>query len=120
MTKDWCILTNRMGVDIRSPSDGDLQFALRELWDSSDSEHPNALLRLGCSTGRMCVLEVYGSGTIIFSQWVDLDFEVELVPERRRANVSIVDALRLWRSLRQGDLSTIEGEGWEQRAVHAR
>jgi len=84
-----------MGVDICSPSDEDLQFALRELWDSADSEHPNSWLRLFCSTDRMCVLDVYRGGTIIFGQWVDLDFEEELAPERRRANVSIVDALRL-------------------------
>lgn len=102
-----------MGVDIRSPSDEDLQSALKEVWSVSDSEHPNAWLRFGCEAGRMYMLDVYEGGTVIFSQWADADFEKELAPEGRRANVSIENALRLWRALRQGDLSTIVGEGWE-------
>jgi hypothetical protein len=102
-----------MGVDIRSPSDEDLQLALREIWSFSDSEHPNSWLRFGFESGQMYMLDVYEGGTVIFSQWADPDFENEMTPERKLTNVSIQVALGLWRSLRDGNLSTIVGEDWE-------
>lgn len=61
----------------------------------------------------MYVLDVYDTGTVIFSQWEDSDYEKELAPERRRANITFENTLRLWRALRQGDISPVVGEGWE-------
>jgi len=112
MTDRWCILTTRMGTDVREPTDAELKDALAEVFSTVDVEHPNAWLRIGLSDGTMFVLDVYRGGTIIFNQWADSDFEEELAPPSKLAEVPVEDALRLWRSLLRGDVGAVRAEPW--------
>lgn len=112
MSNSWCILTTRMGADIRSPSDEELQTILKEVLSATDQEHPNSWLRFGYDTGPMFLLDVYIDGTILFGQWLDTDYDKEFAPEGRLERVSFDDALRLWRALQRGDLDTIRCQEW--------
>ena len=109
----WCILTTRLGKDVREPTDADLKDALVEVLSTADVEHPNAWLSLGLGDGTMYVLDVCGAGTIMFNQWADADFEEELAPPTKLADVSIEDAQRLWRSLLRRDVEAVRCEAWQ-------
>lgn len=73
--------------------DGDLHLALKEAWGIADGEHLNSWLRFGCEDGRMYVLDIYKSGTVVFSLWADGDFKKELARERGRTNISFENTL---------------------------
>lgn len=78
MSNQWCVLTTRMGADIREPTDAHLHAALEDVFASDDAEHPNSCLRIGSDEGPMFVLDVYSAGRIVFKQWADVDFNEEL------------------------------------------
>jgi hypothetical protein len=109
VSNQWCILTTRMGRDIREPTDADLERALTDVFSGHDPEHPNAWLRLGRDEGPMFVLEVYESRTVLFEQWVDADFDSSLAPKVALTEVHLEVALELWRSLRRGDVDAVRG-----------
>jgi hypothetical protein len=77
-------LTTRYGQGHEPPSDADLEAALREVYfenlssltEADYQEHPNAWLTYGEQTGQKWTtftLDVYRSGTIIFSKMDDQD-----------------------------------------------
>ena len=114
VSDQWCILTTRMGRDIRQPTDADLERALTEVFCAHDPEHPNAWLRLGRDEGPMFVLDVYDSRKIVFEQWADPDFDSSLAPQIALTEVHPEVALELWRSLRRGDVDAVRGAASEQ------
>ncbi|MDH4611358.1 hypothetical protein [Pseudomonas sp. BN102] len=101
-----------MGEDIPSPTDEQLQATLKDVFSSSDGEHPNAWLCLGQDAGPMFILDIYSSGLVVFGQWADPDYEEELAPESRLNGVSFEVASMLWQALRSGDLATIQKQPW--------
>jgi len=106
----WCILTTRMGADIREPTDAQLRAALEDVFASDDDEHPNACLRLGSDGGPMFVLDVYGAQRILFEQWADADFDDELAPPTVLKDVQLDVAMTLWRALRDRDIAAVRGK----------
>ena len=107
MSDQWCILTTRMGRDIREPTDAELEQALKDVFSVHDPEHPNTWLRQGRDAGPMFVLDVYQSRRILFEQWADGDFESSLAPQVALSDVLPEVALELWRSLRRGDIDAV-------------
>lgn len=112
MEGGWWILTTRWGVDIVSPTTAQLQGALEEVFSAKDPEHPNSWLRFGRDNGPMFVLDVYEGGTVVFEEWADTEFELELASPRQLTGATQAIALRLWQLLRQGDLPAIRATDW--------
>ena len=88
MEDGWWVLTTRWSVDIASPSTAHLQGALEEVFAAKDPEHPNSWLRFGRDNGPMFVLDVNESGTVVFEEWADTEFELELAPPRQLTDVT--------------------------------
>lgn len=117
----WVILSSRYGGDTRDPTTEQLHRALADVYhenipsmtESDYAEHPNAYLRCGFDDGPMYVLNVYRSGTVYFSQWLDADYESELEPERERTNVSEGEARRLWELLAAGEIGDVKASAWD-------
>lgn len=107
MPTQWCILTTRMGADVREPTDAQLRAALEDVFASDDEEHPNAWLRLGSDDGPMFVLDVYGTKQIVFEQWADTDFDNESAPPMSLRHVQLEVAMTLWRTLRDRDVDAV-------------
>lgn len=107
MLNQWCILTTRMGADVREPTDAQLRATLEDVFASDDDEHPNAWLRLGSDDGPMFVLDVYGSKQIVFEQWADTEFDNQLVSPTTLSDVQLEVAMGLWRALRNRDIDAV-------------
>jgi hypothetical protein len=107
MANQWCVLTTRMGADVREPTYADLRAALEDVFTSVDDEHPNTSLRLGADTGPMFVLSVYSSKRVVFEQWADADFDVELAPPIILTDVRQEVSVMLWQALRNGDIDAV-------------
>ena len=120
MTQAFLILSRRYGGDVRDPTDGDLQSALREVFvedhpDLSDAdyeEHPSAFLRVGMEDGTMYVLYASRGGELTLEQWADSDFEAESAAPTYLHRATSETALGLWRAAKAGDLAAIRVHEW--------
>ena len=84
MSESFLILSRRFGGDIRDPSDGDLEDALKQVFIE---DHP---------------------------QLTEADYEDELVPALHLHRVTFDDALRLWKLARDKNISGLRQEPWVQ------
>ena len=120
MDSGWLILTRRYGADVRDPSDTDLAAAVDELFvenlpgmtEGDYAEH-GASLRYGFDDGPMYVIAVGRSGTVVFEEWADQDYEEELVPPRTAQGCSQTDALHRWTLLARGDVDGLRALPWD-------
>lgn len=120
MEGNWFILTTRFGSDIRSPSEAQLRAALDEVFIENHpkmtkgdyEEHPNAFLRFGKDSGPMFVVYVNREREVVFEQWADADYETELAPPGRLTSVSFGQAVELWSSARQADVTALQRHPW--------
>jgi hypothetical protein len=116
-------LTTRFGSGGQNPSPTDLESALRELYEevnpdcteSDYREHPNAWLDFGFQNGEkwsVCTLDVYRSGTILFTRWDDQDDD-DPEFEKKIESVPFDKACALWNMLARGDIDGINNEDWD-------
>ena len=108
MADPWCILTTRMGADIREPTDAQLRAALQDVYASDDDEHPDAWVRLGEDDGPLFVVAVHSSRRVEFTQWADADYENELAPQVTSRDVPSDVVLAPWRALRDRDVDAVQ------------
>ncbi len=94
----WSNLYFCFGNCIASPSDDDLQSALKELFSSRNSEHPDAWLECGVEGGPLESLSIFSSGYAIHTKFSDADMSEEL-SSRRIEGVTEKSALGLWQEL---------------------
>ena|SRR5579885_1296580 len=108
--KQWVVLTERYGEDIRHPSDRELAQAIDELF-SEDSkgmteggcaEHPNACLRYGSDDGPVFVVEVNRNKAVTLAKYADQDDIDPLV--EATFNMDKGTILSLWRHLAKGEI----------------
>lgn len=102
---DWVNLTNYLGESIPSPSEKQLATALRELFDSRDSEHPDAWIDCGSDDGPLHNISIFNSGYAIYTKYADADMSEEL-EEIEIENIDAESGLTLWLDLIAGKVPT--------------
>lgn len=95
---EWTNLTGCFGTGVSNPSDEDLRKALKELFQSHDSEHPDAWIESGSASGPLYSLTIYGSGYAIYTKYSDVDMTEEL-ENKKIENVSEDSAFELWKAV---------------------
>ena len=115
MYKPWVILTRRYGDDVCNPTAGQLADAVSELYHETtpDAEHGSVFLRYGSDDGPMFVLDVDRLHQVVFEEWADQDFEVELAPSRKIRDVSEIQACQLLGLLADGQIDLVRSQSWE-------
>lgn len=121
MYEPWVILTRRYGEDVRSPTTQQLADAVSEVYHETIpgmtlafyAEHGSALLRYGYDEGPMFVLYVDRLHQVVFEEWADQDYEVELAPARKMRDVSEVLACELLGWLADGQIDWLRSQHWE-------
>ena len=94
----WTTLTTIHGKTIPSPDESAMTDALRELFQSGTTEHPDCWLEKGSDDGPMDVLSIYSSGYAIHTQYTDADMIDENF-SKRIDGIDATKALKLWKEL---------------------
>ena len=111
-TSNWTILTNRLGVDLRDPTQSSVEAAIQDLHEHhGDAEHASLTLRQGSDDGPLRVLELFSNGTMIYAHYSDSDFET-LISEKRAELLGVFDLTRRLEYLRSGDVPSLDSCQW--------
>ncbi|MEM7430563.1 MAG: hypothetical protein AAF351_01360 [Pseudomonadota bacterium] len=102
---DWVNLTNFLGESIPNPSEKQLATALRELFESRDSEHPDAWIDCGSEGGALHNISIFYSGYAIYTRYADADMSEEL-EEIEIKNIDQTGGRKLWLDLIAGNAPT--------------
>lgn len=121
MADHWCNIESRFGeVEAASPptdreiaevvahvlDDAALRRRDRTLEEGYLEEHPNAWMEMEDDEGATYVLDLYRTGELQFTRYGD-DPEVEEFRHVKQG-VSVAEATRLWRLLRDGRVAEVE------------
>jgi hypothetical protein len=99
---DWIKLVTRTGQTVTSPSQGELENALTELFGSPrDDEHPDSWIECGSEGGALHTLSIFQSGNAIYVRYSDADMSDE--EEQKELHVrGVADGMRLWNCVIEG------------------
>ncbi len=95
---EWVNLTTRLGETVRNPKQEQLREALKELFSSSDEEHPDSWIECGSQDGPLYSLSFVSSGRGRYTKYSDVDMTDELEVKELNA-ASSEEALQLWQYL---------------------
>ncbi|HTJ79259.1 MAG TPA: hypothetical protein VL357_09710 [Rariglobus sp.] len=114
-TEPWIILTDRLGRDVRTPTESQIAEAIRDLRvHQDDGEHGIVSLRRGLDDGPIWLIELSNRGNVTYSEYKDADFE-ELASKLVGESLGMLDIARRFYYLLRGDLFALSACQWNRK-----